>query len=131
MHRYRDSIVASVVNGPYERTAFGAYVLFPWFDEQSYQDHHFYESIDKVNIGGLPFLPNATSLVERFVERLIDKSPEEIQREGILPRGTIEEWKSNLDEMVLVGLVSNEENYQKRFQPLFIINSWKNLWFKV
>lgn len=110
MHRYRDSIVAEN-NGPYERTAFGAYVLFPWFDEHSYQNHHFYQSINKVNIGGLPFLPNVTALVEQFVEWLINKSPEEIQKEGILPRGTIEEWKSSLDEMVLVGLVSNGEEY--------------------
>jgi uncharacterized protein len=112
MHRYRDSIVTSI-NGSYERTAFGAYVLFPWFDEHTYQDHHFYESIGKVNIGGLPFLPNATSLVERFVERLIDKSPEEIQKEGILPRGTLDEWKSTLDETVLVGLVSSEVDYER------------------
>ncbi|MEH7544926.1 restriction endonuclease-like protein [Neobacillus vireti] len=111
MHRYRDSIVASVVDGPYERTAFGAYVLFPWYDEITYQGHHFYESINKVNIGGLPFLPNATTLVERFVERLIDKCPEEIQQEGILPRGLLAEWKSSLDETVLVGLVSNAEDY--------------------
>ncbi|MBT2720222.1 restriction endonuclease-like protein [Bacillus sp. ISL-46] len=111
MHRYRDSIVASEVDGPYERTAFGAYVLFPWFDEQSYQEHHFYQSINKVNIGGLPFLPNVTTLVEQFVERLIDTGPEEIQKEGILPRGTLAEWKSSLDETVLVGLVSNKEDY--------------------
>ncbi|MFC0475485.1 DUF2357 domain-containing protein [Robertmurraya beringensis] len=110
MHRYRDSIVAEN-NGPYERIAFGAYVLFPWFDEHSYQNHHFYQSINKVNIGGLPFLPNATALVEQFVEWLVNKSPEEIQKEGILPRGTLEEWKSSLDEMVLVGLVSNGEEY--------------------
>ena len=51
-------------------------------DEDMYQEHHFYQSIDKVNIGGLPFLPNATDLVEQFVERLIDKSPEEIQAGG-------------------------------------------------
>ncbi|MBM7655241.1 restriction endonuclease-like protein [Neobacillus cucumis] len=111
MHRYRDSIVASAVDGPYERTAFGAYVLFPWYDEITYHGHHFYESINKVNIGGLPFLPNATSLVQRFVERLIDKSPEEIQQEGILPRGTLAKWKSSLDEKVFVGLVSNAEDY--------------------
>jgi uncharacterized protein len=110
MHRYRDSIVAEN-NGPFERTAFGAYVLFPWFDEHTYQKHHFYQSINKVNIGGLPFLPNATTLVEQFVEWLINKSPEEIQKEGIFPRGTLEEWKSSLDEMVLVGLVSNSEQY--------------------
>lgn len=110
MHRYRDSIVAEN-NGPYERTAFGAYVLFPWFDEHSYQNHHFYQSVNKVNIGGLPFLPNATVLVEQFVERLINKSPEEIQKEGILPRGTLEDWKSSIEAIVLVGLVSNGEEY--------------------
>src|SRR5699024_2677299 len=110
MHRYRDSIV-SKGNSLYERNSFGAYVLFPWFDEQSYQHHHFYKSIDQVNIGGLPFLPNATSLVERFIQRLIDKSPKEIQKEGILPKGTVDEWDSALSETVLVGLVDSTENY--------------------
>ncbi|KYD29047.1 nuclease domain-containing protein [Geobacillus sp. FSL W8-0032] len=38
MHRYRDSLVARR-GGPYERTAFGAYVPFPWHDEDSYQAH--------------------------------------------------------------------------------------------
>ena len=69
-----------------------------------YSEHHFYKSIDEVNIGGLPLLPNATSLVERVVDRLIDKSPQEIHEEGILPRGTIEEWKSKVDEKIIVGL---------------------------
>lgn len=110
MHRYRDAIVAAN-GGPYERTMFGAYVLFPWFYEESYVDHPFYKSIEEVNIGGLPFLPNATCLVERFVERLIDKSPEEIHREGILPKGTLSEWKSSLEEKVLVGLVAAKEDY--------------------
>lgn len=111
MHRYRDSLVVAN-NGPFERTAFGAYVLFPWFDEAVYQEHHFYKSIDKVNIGALPFLPNATKLVEQFIENLIEKSPEEIQKEGILPRGSLEEWQSSLDKKVLVGLVQNEDDYQ-------------------
>ncbi|GAB6890038.1 hypothetical protein JCM14450A_10440 [Geobacillus stearothermophilus] len=53
MHRYRDSLVARR-GGPYERTAFGAYVLFPWHDEDSYQAHPLYKSINDVNIGGLP-----------------------------------------------------------------------------
>ncbi|MGG2028726.1 restriction endonuclease-like protein [Gottfriedia sp. S16(2024)] len=110
MHRYRDSIVASN-NGPFERTAFGAYVLFPWKNEDLFQDHHFYKSIDEVNIGGLPFLPNATVLVEKFIEGLIEKSPEEIQQEGILPRGSLDNWNSTLDEKVLVALVSNNEDY--------------------
>ncbi|MBH0166751.1 DUF2357 domain-containing protein [Fictibacillus sp. 7GRE50] len=108
MHRYRDALVVQH-EGPYERTAFGAYVLFPWFEEELYEKHAFYKSIETVNIGGLPFLPNATRLVEDFVEHLIEKSPEEIQEEGILPRGTFDRWQSSLDETVLVGLISDEE----------------------
>ncbi|MFE7062044.1 DUF2357 domain-containing protein [Sutcliffiella sp. NPDC057660] len=115
MHRYRDSIV-SEQNGPYERTAFGAYVLFPWNEEQLYQDHHFYKSIGKVNIGALPFLPNATDLVERFIENLIDKSPEEIQSEGLLPRGTLQKWQESVEEKVLVGVVSSESQYRENMR---------------
>jgi uncharacterized protein len=115
MHRYRDALVVQH-NGPFERTAFGAYVLFPWFEEELYEQHAFYKSIESVNIGGLPFLPNAMRLVEQFVEHLIEKSPEEIQEEGILPRGTLDSWKSSLDEKVLVGLVSNEEVFKDCIQ---------------
>ena len=130
MHRYRDSIV-SMNDGPYERTAFGAYVLFPWSDEQSYKDHHFYTSIGSVNIGGLPFLPQATDMVEQFIEHLIEKSPEEIQAEGILPRGTKEEWESNLEEKVLVGTVSTEADYRNFIQQGYYqipIHSLKKGW---
>ncbi|SES13143.1 restriction endonuclease-like protein [Salipaludibacillus aurantiacus] len=112
MHRYRDSIVAGL-DGPYERTSFGAYVLFPWGNEEVYEDHHFYQSIDKVNIGGLPFLPSATTLVEQFVDRLIEKSPEEIQAEGILPRGAKDEWESAFDDKVLVGVIGSAEDYDR------------------
>ncbi|MFD1851405.1 restriction endonuclease-like protein [Oceanobacillus bengalensis] len=132
MHRYRDSIVASI-DGPYERIAFGAYVLFPWFDEQSYEKHHFYNSIDKVNIGGLPFLPNATALVEKFIERLIDKSPEEIQSEGILPRGKQEEWTSSFGEAVFVGLVSSKKEYDEFIKDRYFsipTEKLKNGWQK-
>jgi uncharacterized protein len=111
MHRYRDSIVVRN-NGPFERKAFGAYVLFPWNNEEIYQDHKLYKSIDEVNIGGLPFLPNTTQLVEQFLEHLIDKSPEEIQEEGILPRGTLSEWTSSNQEKVMVIKVSEQEKYK-------------------
>lgn len=111
MHRYRDSIVAEQ-NGPYERTAFGAYVLFPWNEEEIYQHHKLYRSIEKVNIGGFPFLPSATSLLERFIENLIDKSPDELQKEGILPRGSLTKWKESIEEKALVGVVSSMDDYR-------------------
>ncbi|WP_369900871.1 DUF2357 domain-containing protein [Bacillus manliponensis] len=111
MHRYRDALVVNQ-DGPYERTAYGAYILFPWNQEEEYEHHPFYKSIEKVNIGGFPFLPNATRLVEQFLENLIEKSPEEIIKEGILPRGVKEEWESSLDEKVLIGVAKTEEEYK-------------------
>ncbi|EJQ92060.1 TPA: DUF2357 domain-containing protein [Bacillus anthracis] len=111
MHRYRDALVVEQ-DGPFERTAYGAYVLFPWNQEGAYENHPFYKSIEKVNIGGFPFLPNATRLVEQFLDHLIEKSPEEIIKEGILPRGTKEEWHSSLEEKVLVGSVKTESDYE-------------------
>ncbi|MED3124756.1 restriction endonuclease-like protein [Bacillus wiedmannii] len=111
MHRYRDALVVEQ-EGPFERTAYGAYVLFPWNQEEAYENHPFYKSIEKVNIGGFPFLPNATRLVEQFLDHLIEKSPEEIIREGILPRGTKEEWHSSLEEKVLVCSVKTESDYE-------------------
>lgn len=126
MHRYRDAIVAAN-DGEYERTSFGAYVLFPWHDEHKYQQHHFYQSIDQVNIGGLPFLPDATKLVETFVERLIDKSPEEIHQEGILPKGAKEIWKFTLDDKVLVGLVATTNHYKTFIQGKYYAFSAKQL----
>ncbi|CUB29336.1 restriction endonuclease-like protein [Bacillus cereus] len=89
MHRYRDAIVVER-NGTYEQTIFGAYVLFPWNEQNEYKEHPLYKSIENVNIGGLPFLPNTTDLVEQFIENLLNKKVDELQKEGIVPRGTIE-----------------------------------------
>ncbi|KHE67593.1 restriction endonuclease-like protein [Halobacillus sp. BBL2006] len=104
MHRYRDAWVYRN-KGPYERYAFGAYVLFPWMDEENYEDHPFHKSIQEVNIGGFPFLPDTSKMVEEFLEHLIESSPEELQTQGILPKGAIEYWRSSLEEKVLVGVV--------------------------
>jgi uncharacterized protein len=111
MHRYRDAHVMKYHGKSCERYAFGAYVLFPWHDEHTYQNHPFYKSINEVNIGGLPFLPNSITLVERFIERLIESNPEDLQEEGILPRGAFSHWQSSLDEKVLIGTVNDAEQY--------------------
>jgi len=47
---------------------------------------------------------------------LVDKGPEELQAEGILPKGTVEDWTSSLEEPVLVGRVANEEAYEEFIQ---------------
>ncbi|TYS89957.1 restriction endonuclease-like protein [Rossellomorea aquimaris] len=114
MHRYRDALVKKHhERDSYERYSFGAYVLFPWNEEQAYLEHPFYKSIDEVNIGGLPFLPNSTVLVETLVERLVESNPEDLQEEGVLPTGAWKHWESSLDEKVLIGTVNDRSNYQE------------------
>lgn len=114
MHRYRDSIVAEH-NGGYERTAFGAYVLFPWHEEMVYQEHALYESIRKVNIGGLPFLPNATMLVEQVIHSLLLKSADELQKEGILPIGTKDMFQYNSVKDDVLPMLAAEESGKNNY----------------
>ena len=88
---------------------FGAYVLFPYSNEEEYRHHKFYESIGKVNIGGLPFLPSALVLVTQMLDELISDSPESAFERATLPRG-IEEKLAKVDwqtKDVLVGSLSS------------------------
>lgn len=109
MHRYRDAIVSENDSEHFERTMFGAYVLFPYSDEEKYKAHKFYKSINKVNVGGLPFLPSATELVEEMLDDLINDSPETAFERTTLPVG-IEDKLAKIDwkeKDVLVGKVSD------------------------
>lgn len=111
MHRYRDAIVYRNGATPFERTMFGAYVLFPYSNEMEYRNHRFYESIGKVNIGGLPFLPSAMTLVSDMLDELISDSSESAFERATLPRG-IEEKLSKVDwsvRDVLVGALGKKE----------------------
>ena len=110
MHRYRDAIVYNNGANPYERTMFGAYVLFPYNNENEYKNHRFYKSIEKVNIGGLPFLPSATGLVEDMLDSLVADSPESAFERATLPIG-IEKKLAKVDwsvKDVLIGDLRNK-----------------------
>ena len=111
MHRYRDAIVYQNGASPYERTMFGAYVLFPYHNEEEYRQHRFYKSIDQVNIGGLPFLPSATGLVTQMLDELISDSPDSAFERATLPKG-IESKLAKVDwscRDVLVGTLRSRE----------------------
>lgn len=117
MHRYRDSIVFEN-NTPsrytFEKSMFGAYVLFPYANEREYTDHKFYRSIETVNIGGLPFLPGATSLVEELLSELITESKESAFERATLPRG-IERMLAKVDWKVkdmLVGALRSKKQLE-------------------
>ena len=111
MHRYRDAIVYHHGALPFERTMFGAYVLFPYANEEEYRHHRFFESIDKVNIGGLSFLPSATGMVSDMLDDLIDDSPESAFERATLPKGTESKMKKvdwNQRD-VLIGTMKRKE----------------------
>ncbi|MGM9950172.1 MAG: DUF2357 domain-containing protein [Lysinibacillus sp.] len=125
MHRYRDSIVVEQ-GGKYERSAFGAYVLFPWNNEEEYRNHPLYRSIEKVNIGGLPFLPDHTALVEEIIDNLLNKSADELQREGILPRGTISYLQEQEGIMLLIHC-SEQLKSEKEIPLSLLPEGWQEI----
>ena len=114
MHRYRDAIVCEALDSKkfnLERSMFGAYVLFPYNNEEEYKKHKFYKSIEKVNIGGLPFLPSATTLVQNFLEELIEDSPDYAFKRSVLPYG-IEDKLKTIDwdnKDVLIGMLRKDQ----------------------
>lgn len=105
MHRYRDAIVyLDGTTQAYERSMYGAYVLFPYPDEELFRQHQFYKSIELINIGAFPFLPGATSLFEQFLDELILDSPEKAYERSTRPRGTDRYYQDKLgNKNVLVG----------------------------
>lgn len=116
MHRYRDSIVYEnkLSKFTFEKTMFGAYILFPYADEELYKEHRFYKSIDTVNIGGLPFLPGATTLVQELLSDLIADSKESAFERTTLPRG-IEEKLAVVDwnkRDVLLGTFRDVQQFK-------------------
>ncbi|KOS67711.1 hypothetical protein AEA09_03490 [Lysinibacillus contaminans] len=119
MHRYRDAIVVAN-NGAYERTAFGAYVLFPWKDSQGFKKHPLYKSIETVNIGGLPFLPNATELVTEVIHNLLNKNGDELLKEGILPIGLLEPKRTAQEDLALFVKVPSYDLKEREIEVLTV-----------
>lgn len=122
MHRYRDAIVYNNRNNTnYENCVFGAFVLFPYKDEEKYKDNTFYKSIEEVNIGAFPFLPSTTKLMEEFLDELIYESSYSIYERGLENVGSEDYIKEDhfKNRNVLVGSLRNrkqlEDNIKYRF----------------
>ncbi|MGC3519898.1 hypothetical protein ACPTJI_34645, partial [Pseudomonas aeruginosa] len=72
---YRDAIAIPhpMRSGEYlQGVVTGAVVLFPYPHEESYRAHKFYKSIGQVEIGGIPFLPGATTIMDEKIEALLE-----------------------------------------------------------
>lgn len=85
MHRYRDAIVSKLNNHiQFKYDTFGAYVMFPYGDEEKFKNHNFYKSIEEVNIGAFPMLPGSTSLIKSHLEKIIEQSSIEARSNRIV-----------------------------------------------
>ena len=116
MHRYRDAIVYSNARkDQYEKTVFGAFVLFPGLKEKLYTQDAFYKSIEAVGIGGFPFLPSTYSLLSEFLEQLIEESGYSHYETLPVQQGLVEYLEElQIEERnVLVGPTKNEEQIEK------------------
>jgi len=112
MHRYRDAVAAEM-GDDYRRTMVGAYVLFPYHNQQKFREHKFYQSIEQVNIGAFPFLPGSTELLAEFLENIIDESAFSNYNRNLMPAAT-EEFRPEPEFKVdlLLGSLKSKKQLQ-------------------
>lgn len=112
MHRYRDAIVSKMSDEfHYKYDTFGAYVMFPYGNEEDFLNHKFYKSIEEVNVGAFPMLPGSTTLITKHLERIVNQSHLEAKSERI----SIDEYddyaKFKLENVMVVN-VKDKRHFQ-------------------
>lgn len=120
MHRYRDAIYyGSDKTHHSAKEIIGGYILFPGRgDNESVRQRYFYKSIETVNIGAFPLLPDASdpsnegSLLYEFLTKILkaeqayDHIKDAIPQKGLQYESTFEPIESDL---VLVGYYKTEQ----------------------
>lgn len=130
MHRYRDAIIYhNKESESIQKNIFGAFVLFPYANEEEYKKHSFYKSIGSVNIGGIPFLPESTQLMEKFLDELIEESPLSSYERSLEQRGNEYYLKNRYfdERTVLVGSLRNKEQLSVNLKYKFYHTSLRNI----
>lgn len=122
MHRYRDAIVyENKKTNTNENCIFGAFVLFPYNNEEEFRNHDFYRSIEEVNIGAIPFLPSSTKLMEEFLDELINESSYSTFERALDQVGKEEYLKDEYftNRNVLIGPVKDYKQLEVSLQERF------------
>ena len=120
MHRYKDAIISNLNEKRRDnsRVIVGAYVLFPYHEEQEYRKNSdFYDSIERVNVGAFPFLPEHTELVSDFLDEIIGESAFTNYERNLMPAGS-EDYRDKMDfeQNVLIGsLDKNKAHSQYKY----------------
>jgi len=128
MHRYRDAIYYSKEHEPYRsKEIIGGYILFPGRGDDEYVKKRYYSaSVESVNIGAFPLLPNSCSLLKKHLEDILMKyASSEMHVAKAKPQRTLayvtEEEKAGMlpDDLVMIAVAGSEEKRQWTFEKLW------------
>ncbi|MBP5540091.1 MAG: DUF2357 domain-containing protein [Bacteroidales bacterium] len=131
MHRYRDAIYYSKEHEPYRsKEIIGGYILFPGRgDDESIKRRYYSTSIESINIGAFPLLPNNDSLLREHLENiLLNYSSSEMHVANAKPQRTLayvtEDEKSSImnEDLVMVAVAGSPEKRQWSFDK-----QWYNI----
>ena len=131
MHRYRDAIYYSKEHEPYRsKEIIGGYILFPGRGSDEYIKKRYYSaSVDSVNIGAFPLLPNSDSLLRAHLDDILMKySATDTHVAKAKPQRTLayvtEDEKAGMlpDDLVMVAITGSKEKRQWTFD---------NLWYNI
>lgn len=122
MHRYRDAIYygeKNSVNNKYSaKEIIGGYILFPGRgDDEAIKNRYFYKSIESVNIGAFPLLPNHQNpknegeILYEFLQKILTKQSAYEQIEKSIPQHGLKYSRAVVDgnDLVLVGYYKTEQ----------------------
>ena len=128
MHRYRDAIYYSKEHEPYRsKEIIGGYILFPGRGDDEYVKKRYYSaSVESVNIGAFPLLPNSSSLLKKHLEDILMKyASSEMHVAKAKPQRTLayvtEEEKAGMssEDLVMIAVAGSEEKRQWTFEKLW------------
>ncbi len=110
LHRYRDAILHTRPQLGTYRSALknlGGAILYPYpLDEESFKSSTYFRSLEEVNIGALPFLPNKTLLLSKYVSSLLAKHPSEHFEDFIeMDRSHYDSERARWNDWVTIGVI--------------------------
>ncbi len=131
MHRYRDAIYYSKEHEPYRsKEIIGGYILFPGRgDDENIRKRYYSKSIESVNIGAFPMLPDSSTLLKQHLQEiLMNYANTDVHVAKAKPQRTLayisEDEKASLvsDDLVMIAMTSSERHRQWCFE-----NQWYNI----
>ena len=135
MHRYRDAIYYSKEQEKYRsKEVIGGYILFPGRgDDKSIKERYYSKSVEDVNIGAFPLLPNVNKeqegclLREHLHKLLMEKATTESHVAKAKPQRTLayiseDEKAGMIDDLVMVARAGSDEKRNWTFE-----NCWYNI----